>query len=151
MTYERIHGTLSEPIPITWINVFNPSDDSKVERVKVIVDTGAGVTCLPQDVIEKLGDLFYTEVDVTSPIDSDKRKLKLCVVSLRLPAQSEPFRDIKVLEIPSNYGIIGRDILNQYRIVLDAPSEQWGFKCRWIDGETCDGENCILPISSQNL
>lgn len=148
MLYERINGALSEPNPITWINVFNPLDDSKVERVKVIVDTGAEVTCLPQDVIEKLGKLLYTEVDVTSPIDIDKRKLRLCVLSLRIPEQSEPLHDIEVLEIPRDYGIIGRDILNKYKIVLDAQSEQWGFNCRWNHGTTCDGDDCIIPISS---
>ena len=153
MKYEQIQDTLSNPSPITLINVFNPSsNDKNVKEVKAVVDTGSGKTCLPQDVIttlQELGNLEVTTYDVI-PIEG-KRLIAQKFYRVSLELQNGKLHEIEVYGIPRDYAIIGRDILNKYRVVLDAPSEQWGFKCRWIDGETCGGDNCILPISSQNL
>jgi hypothetical protein len=158
MLYEQIQDKLSNPSPFTWINVFNSSSTNNGQRdIKVIVDTGAGITSLPQSVIDNLGPLTYTVIKVRSPLEKDKNKVffkklyKVRLEFLELQNTDEQSHEIEVIGIPKDYGIIGRDVLHRYKIVLDSKKEQWGFDCRWTDGKTCDGDNCILPVSSQNL
>jgi hypothetical protein len=148
MPYERIQDPVSNPSPTTSIDVFNPSSNKNVKgfKVKAIVDTGAGITCLPESVIAKLGDLRYTLMNVRSPLDKNKViPKKQYLVRLELGGT---IHDIEAIGISKDYGIIGRDILHRYKIVLDSHNEQWGFDCRWNHGTTCDGDNCIVPISS---
>lgn len=150
MQYEKIQDLISKPSPITSIDVFNPCSDRNVKEIKAIVDTGAGITSLPEIVIENLGPLPYTEIKVKSPLDKNRTSSKK-LYKVRLELRDGTSHEIEVLGISRNYGIIGRDVLHQYKIVLDSKKEQWGFDCRWTDGKTCDGDNCILPVSSQNL
>jgi hypothetical protein len=152
MPYEQIQDKLSNPSPITHIYVFNPFlDNRNGNKVKVIIDTGAGVTSLPESIIAGLGTLEYTIINIRSPLDKSKViSKKLYRVHLELQDENEKphEHEIEVLAIPRNYGIIGRDILDKYKIFLDSPNKQWGFKCRWNDRNTCDSDNCIVPISS---
>ena len=54
--------------------------------------------------------------------------------------------EVEVFTISRDYGIIGRDIINQYKIVLDAPEKKWGIDCRWQSGITCDEHHCIKHL-----
>lgn len=148
MPYEQIQDELSKPTPITRIYVFNPSlDNMNGDEVKVIIDTGSGITSLPESIIRGLGTLEYTTINIRSPIDENKvasKKLyKVRLEFLEIEDTDEKSHEIEVFAIPRDYGIIGRDVLHRYKIVLDSKKEQWGFECRWSDGD-----NCIVPISS---
>jgi predicted aspartyl protease len=146
--YEQIQDEFSNSSPITDIYVFNPSlDNMNGVKVKVIIDTGSGITSLPESVIENLGPLPYTKIKVKSPLDKDRTSSKK-LYTVRLKLRDGTSHEIAVLGIPRDYGIIGRDVLHLYKIVLDSKKGQWGFECRWNHGTTCDGDNCIVPISS---
>jgi predicted aspartyl protease len=144
MEYEQIQGKLSNPSPVMQIDVFNPSlNDKNVKAVNAVVDTGAGMTCLPKSVIEKLGKLEYTENYVGSPVPGNKpTKEKFYRVRLGFQnGKTYKSYEIEVIEIPRKYGIIGRDILNYYKIVLNAPLTKWGMDC------SCEEGGCILSKS----
>ena len=150
-SYRQIQDGCSNPSPIRHINVFNPSSQNQCQRnVEVIADTGAGITSLPEKVIERLGFLRYTTINAKSPLDRN-RTIVVRLYSVCLEIENGITHNIDVLGITRDYGILGRDILNNYKIVLDSPNERWGFNCRWTLARTCDGDNCIIPISSQNL
>ena len=130
MPYERIQDPFSNPSPIIKINVSNPSSssDNKTE-VTVVADTGSGITCLPNEVIAKLGNLRYTSIKVRSPLDNNKvTSTILYLVRLELGGT---IHDIKAMVISKDYGIIGRDVLNDHKIVLHAPEplEEWWMNC----------------------
>jgi hypothetical protein len=150
-SYRQIQDGYSKPSPITNIDVFNPSSEQHCkENLEVIADTGAGITSLPQKVIDALGPLQYTTINVRSPFDRNRQTaMGLYLVCLRI--ENGITHQIRVLGIPRKYGILGRDILNNYKIVLDAPNGRWGFNCCWPLARTGDSDNCIIPISSQNL
>jgi hypothetical protein len=150
--YRQIQDGYSKPSPITHIYVFNPSSQNQRQRnvVEVIADTGAGITSLPQEVIDALGPLQYTTINVRSPFDRN-RQTAMGLYSVCLRIENGITHEIEVLGIPRKYGILGRDILNNYKIVLDAPNRRWGFNCCWPLARTGDSDNCIIPISSQNL
>lgn len=150
-SYRQIQDCRSMPSPFTHIDVFNPSSDKHChEYVEVIADTGAGITSLPQNVIDALGPLQYTTINVRSPFDRN-RQTAMVLYSVCLRIENGITHEIEVLGIPRKYGILGRDILNNYKIVLDAPNSRWGFNCCWPLARTGDSDNCIIPISSQNL
>lgn len=125
--YERIQDFLSNPSPVALIEVSNPSNSTiRVEGIKAIVETGAGVTCIPESVIERLGPLNYTVIRVRSPLDGKNIiSKKLHKVTIKFGEESH---EVEVLSISRNYALIGRDILNQHKIILDAPNEVWSIE-----------------------
>lgn len=127
MNYERIQDSLSNPSPVALIEVSNPSNSTiRVKDIKAIVETGAGITSIPESVIERLGALNYTVIRVRSPLDGKNIiSKKLYKVTIKFGEESH---EIQVLSISRNYALIGRDILNQHRIILDAPNEVWSIE-----------------------
>jgi predicted aspartyl protease len=125
--YERIQDPLSSPSPIARIEVLNPnSSEKRVENVKAILDTGVGITSIPQSIIEILGALAYTVIRIRSPLDRNNiSSRKLCRVIIKFDGQET---EVDVLDIPREYAVIGRDILNQHKIILDAPNEVWSIE-----------------------
>jgi hypothetical protein len=125
--YERIQDPLSIPSPIARIEVLNPnSSENRVKNVKAILDTGAGITSIPKSIIEKLGALNYTVIRIRSPLDRNNiLSRKLCRVIIEFDGQEN---EVEVLDIQKDYAIIGRDILNKYKITLNGPEEAWSIE-----------------------
>jgi hypothetical protein len=48
-------------------------------------------------------------------------------VHLRMPSCGRAFENVEVIgrDMRYAYALVGRDILNRYRIVLDGPHEKW--------------------------
>jgi hypothetical protein len=140
LAYQQLQDQVSKPSPVIWINVFNPSNPGNVKEVQAIVDTGAGITSLPESVIQNLGtNLIYTTFKVRSPMNElsyyERKKYRVCL------SLDEILYEIEVMGIPRPYGIIGRDILNHYKIVLNAPLIRWGMNC------SCPEGGCPLSMS----
>ncbi|MFM7441338.1 MAG: hypothetical protein ACKO2V_22535 [Snowella sp.] len=125
--YERIQDPLSSSSPIARIEVLNPnSSEKRVENVKAILDTGAGITVIPESIIEILGALDYTVIRIRSLLDRNGiTSKKLYSVIIEFDGQEN---EVEVLAIPRDYAIIGRDILNQYKITLNGPEETWSIE-----------------------
>jgi predicted aspartyl protease len=125
--YEQIKDSLSNPSPIARIEVSNPYDSkNKLKNVKAILETGAGVTSIPESIIKELGSLQYTTISVRSLLDRNRIISKrLYSVIIELDGQEN---EVEVLTIPRDYAIIGRDILNQYKITLNGPEETWSIE-----------------------
>lgn len=125
--YEQIQDNHSCPSPIARIEVSNPYDSkNRLKNVKAILETGAGVTSIPESIIKELGSLQYTTISVRSPLDRNRIISKrLYSVIIELDGQEN---EVEVLTIPRDYAIIGRDILNQYKITLNGPEETWSIE-----------------------
>ena len=113
--------------PQTSVHACNPSNESQGSIIQTIVDTGAVKTCIPESTVEHLGDsLAYSEVLVRDANGNLTRR-KTYFVDITIANNS--YSNIEVVAIPKEYGLIGRDILNQERVVLNAPEEKWAFDC----------------------
>lgn len=125
--YDKIQDSLSSPSPIAWIKVSNPySSKNEVKNIKAILDTGAGKTCIPQSIIKELGSSVYTTIKVRSPLDRNiTTSIRLYSVTIEFYGQKH---EVEVFDIPRDYAIIGRDILNKYKIILDAPNGVWSIE-----------------------
>ena len=47
------------------------------------------------------------------------------VYTVDLKVGDAEFPDFEVIALSKNYGLIGRDILNAYRVILDGPKGSW--------------------------
>jgi predicted aspartyl protease len=132
------YDTESEPItPYFNIRVINPRYPEKYKDIQAIIDTGADASCIPLSLVKELG-MRYTE---TTVLDFRKKKVSVteCRASIRINDQD--FQLDVVYCIPDDVALIGRDIFNEYKVVLNAPSQRWGINC------SCEEGGCILSKS----
>jgi hypothetical protein len=118
--------------PDAVLEVSNPANPTKRLTINAIVDSGAIITCIPASVIEMLGGLKYKPVSTVS-LAGQQLILEKYTVNLRIIKEFETsafeFRDVEVLAIPGKqYALIGRDILNNYKIILDGPNHTWSIE-----------------------
>ena len=109
--------------PETSIQLSNPVNSSQSCQVDAIVDTGAVMTCVPESAIKKLGgSLLYSLItvrDVTGNIQEKKTYI------IDITIANYEYKNIEVIPIPKESARIGRDILNQHKVILDAPNQKW--------------------------
>lgn len=119
------YGNTQHPIclsPDAVITVFNPSDDSKNRDINAIFDTGAVMTCLPEQEIKQLGRLNYSSVNVRG-LNNTIVERETYIVDIQLG--DNRFRNIEVIATSKEYGLIGRDILNKKKVTFNAPEQIW--------------------------
>ena len=109
--------------PVAYVTLRNPITGIKLPDVPMLIDTGADTTLLPVDAIENLD------------IEADKDKLfevqgfggeiqLLKIAHLELLFLSKKFTGDFLL-VERQIGILGRNILNNLRLVLDGPNNRW--------------------------
>ncbi|MDJ0599219.1 MAG: hypothetical protein QNJ37_10315 [Crocosphaera sp.] len=121
--------------PDALLEITNPANPSHKDRINAIVDSGSVITCLPKSTIDNLGGLEYKIVQATTA-DGKSVYLRKYTVHITVTNNdtSNLYRhevgEICVLSIPNKkYALIGRDIINNHKVVLDAPEEKWGLEC----------------------
>ena len=120
--YDEI--SFAPPAPMSKVTLRNITTGAVITNVSMQLDTGADATLVPRDVVEILGiaiDEGFGEELLGFDNKSDFfPKVYLEVVFLR-----RRFRG-HFLIIPSVNGILGRDILNDFTLLLDGPELAWG-------------------------
>ena len=124
------YGSLQTTNPLTpqaSIQLHNPSNNSQNCEANAIVDTGAVMTCIPEAEIKKLGRaLRYSTIQMRDA-NGNVQVRKTYWISIRI-AEHE-YEELEVIAITKKYALIGRDILNQHKLVLNAPKKKWGLGC----------------------
>lgn len=111
------------PAPLANVTLRNQETGATWTDVPMLLDTGADLTLVPQTVLEHLG---------LQPDPSRQFGLRgfdgstsfAQIVQLELIFLGKRFRGPYLL-IEQEYGIIGRNILNSVRLVLDGPMQTW--------------------------
>ena len=134
--------------------IFNPRQEEP-DRIEVpmIIDTGSARTAIPQRAYLQLTSrvpLLYglTNMKMKSPLmpeETISTPSYIVILEFQLGEHTKT-HEVEVFTISRDYGIICRDIINQYKIVLDAPEKKWGIDCRWQSGITCDEHHCIKHL-----
>lgn len=93
-------------------------------KIKGIIDTGATITCLPSSAIDKLIENAYLEYTVMDVEDFSGavHEMKIYRIHLNLEGWGE---EVEVVSYAGKYAIIGRDILNDLKVILDGPGKVW--------------------------
>ena len=118
--YDR--GSFSPPAPVARVVVRHSETGSSVSDVAMLIDSGADVTLIPQSAIETLGLVGSGQQYQLVAFDgttSESEAVQADIVFL-----NRRFRG-RYLLIEGEVGILGRDVLNHLRLLLDGPLLTW--------------------------
>ena len=111
------------PAPVAFVTLRNPATGVLLSDVPMLIDTGADATLLPSNAVEQLGIAAEEESDFEVQVfDGEIKRLKLA--KLELYVLGKKFAG-EYLLIDRPIGILGRNILNNVRILLDGPRRKW--------------------------
>lgn len=109
------------PIPTLEITLSAVAGDQTVGPFSGIVDTGADGTIVPTSHLERIGTLEAVPARLISHL-GERRLVWLYLVDLRVAAFTLPGVYV-VGDDQGNEIILGRNVLNKLRIVLDGPAQ----------------------------
>ncbi len=108
------------PTPVVWLNVAAVGSDQWRTNLAALVDTGADVTVLPASVVTALG---LEELDEVATVSFDAGLVRRKTHAVRLVIRDLPAIEVEVVGGGEmTHAILGRDVLNRYRVVFDGPN-----------------------------
>ena len=108
--------------PVALVKVSNPDGEIALADVPMLIDSGADATLLPRSVVAPLGLVSTGEPYQLEAFDgstSESEAVRAVVVFL-----NKTFRG-RFFVVESEVGVIGRNILNHVRLLLDGPGLNW--------------------------
>lgn len=111
------------PAPVAAVTLRNPAAGLAWESVPMLVDSGADVSLLPMDCLHLLAAAVESsKVYELEGFDGSRSVAQ--AVHLDLTFLGQTFRG-RFLLTQGEAGILGRDILNHFVLVLDGPKLAW--------------------------
>jgi predicted aspartyl protease len=111
------------PAPVASVTLRHLETGAALFDVPMLIDTGADVTLLPRDVVEKIGVIPVPEkVCEVQGFDGSVQFAEM--VQLELVFLGKKFRG-QFLVTDQPQGILGRNILNAVALLLDGPHINW--------------------------
>jgi len=111
------------PAPVATVTLRHPATGALVSNVPMLLDTGADVSLLPREFVERLG--IEPVEDIAYEIQGFDGELKSAqMVRLELLFLKRVFSG-QFLLIDQPVGILGRNILNIIAILFDGPHSEW--------------------------
>ena len=108
--------------PSLTVTLRNQDLALSVENVEALVDTGADATLIPVAQLREIAAFEVIESSVTSHW-GDVRAVRLYLIDLEVGTHLLP----SVIVVGDEYGkdvILGRDVLNKLRLLLDGPNKE---------------------------
>ena len=111
--------SISPPAPFLPVQVADPARRNIQESLSAKLDTAADITALPLDMVQKLGltQIYSLEVagfDQLAPILIPVYEVILEIAHIRVR--------LGVLPHNETYALLGRDVVNHLRLLLDGPA-----------------------------
>ena len=118
----RYVGAESPPAPYVLVSVGRPDSTAVAADVPAKVDTGADRTVIPVALAEQLK---LDEVERREFEGLGGHKVTMPIVRLRLTIHGCPALEVNAAAIDGEPRVLlGRDVLNNYRMVLDGPNSK---------------------------
>lgn len=108
--------------PVARVTLRHPESGESVADVPMLIDSGADATLLPRFAVASLGIAGTGERYELMEFDgtiNDSEAVQAVLVFL-----NKSFRG-RFLQVEAGVGIIGRNVLNRVRLVLDGPALNW--------------------------
>ena len=115
-------GSFSPPAPVARIVVRHSETGSSVPDVTMLIDSGADVTLIPKLPIATLGLVGAGQHYQLVAFDGTARESE--AVQADIVFLNKRFHG-RYLLVEGEVGILGRDILNHLRLLLDGPMLAW--------------------------
>ncbi len=111
------------PVPVAFVTLRNPASNAVSEDVPMLLDSGADVTMVPEQVVASLGidGAGNPEYEL---IGIEGTGIIARAVLLELRFLRRTFRGAFLLT-PQDYGILGRNVLNNVPLLLNGPKLIW--------------------------
>jgi hypothetical protein len=110
------------PAPIVEVEVANPYS-GKSRKVLGKIDSGAAISTIPVALLNELDLERAGSIGVRGFNQERARKMKTYRVNLSF--ENCKFELVEVILTPNPYVLVGRDILNQLKIILDGKNLQF--------------------------
>lgn len=148
-----------EPIPAAIIELHHPAGTAVLSPVSAHLDTAADMTVVPLPTLQRLGVTAHRQL-AAKGFGGTLRPLDVFHVRIVIPGVGDFLREVLGYSAEP-FVLIGRDILNRYRITFDKPNRVFGIPLNAGDHSRCGGErydrhricsiqNDILPRSQSN-
>jgi predicted aspartyl protease len=111
------------PAPVASVAIRNPQTGANVSDVSLLIDTGADITLLPRNAVERAGIATLAGVRYEL-VGFDGGRSSASAVTADMVFLNRAYRGRYVLT-DQDIGVLGRDVLNHAVTVLDGPRQQW--------------------------
>lgn len=114
----RYNQQVIPPAPFVYIDCQRPLEPTERLTLPALIDTGADLSTLPPDAIQRLQLVPLDEI----PVASYRGDTVLATTYLvRIHVGSWTIEAVEIIAGGEEHAILGRDVLNQFRIILDGP------------------------------
>ncbi len=111
------------PAPVALITLRNTDTKETIRDVTMLLDTGSDITLLPKVCCDQIG-VSVLEDESLELTGFDGSVSTAQIVRLDFVFLNKLFRG-KFLVYDHEEGIIGRDVLNKFSLLLNGPSLEW--------------------------
>ena len=112
----------SPPAPVAPVTVTNPDTGATLSSVGMLIDTGADISVLPESAAESLalpaGDRAYEVMGYDNTV-RERHSVRATLMFSRRRFTGQ------FLVLDQEVGVLGRDVLNHFALILDGPNERW--------------------------
>jgi hypothetical protein len=115
------HG-FTPPAPVARVVLRHPESGASTADVRMLIDSGADATLLPGSAVATLGLAGTGERYQLEAFDGTTNESEAVYAVLVFLGKS--FRG-RFLQTESEVGVIGRNVLNHVRLLLDGPALVW--------------------------
>lgn len=113
------------PAPMLLVKVSNPIVPNKSTERKALIDSGASRTAIPDELIEELELVQVREIPVGGYKEEGEQKHNTFFVDVEFDGYSFPF--VEAVGVKRSNVLLGRDVLNQIKLVLDGKNLSFEF------------------------
>ena len=113
------------PAPVARVAIMNIGTGDEFPDVPLLVDTGADATLLPAEAAVRAIGVPPVEGTLYPLMGFDGSPTDAVAADLALRFLGKTVRG-RFLLIDRKFGILGRDVLNHFRVLLDGPAREWG-------------------------
>jgi predicted aspartyl protease len=108
--------------PVETVSLRHPDDGQTIADIRMLIDSGADATLLPRSAVASLG--LTTTGQRYKLVAFDGTNTESEAVHAVLVLLNKTFRG-RFLQVDSDVGVIGRNVLNHIRLALDGPALFW--------------------------
>lgn len=113
------------PAPALTALISSAQGTGEILQAIAQLDTGADISGIPIVLLTKLDIEPHQSVEVQ---DFDEVGKRVRTFLIRLELDRFRFRRLEVVALDSHHVLLGRDVLNNFRLILDGPGLTFGFR-----------------------
>ena len=118
MTLYKYNSQVQPPAPFVYVTLENAADGNKLEDVPAQVDSAADRSVIPLSLIKVLG---VAQMGTLTVGGFAGMTIAVPTFVVGLGIREFPIHIVKVLGADEPWVLVGRDVINAHRLLLDGP------------------------------